>query len=953
MCLLPVLLFIATIPQWINCDDTNLSTLDIHELKQLCYNEPDFKYTNASVQANELSEFLKTLPREITRLYIKVQGPSSDNLNLTEIQFLSLESLWLIQQPIDPVAKEAWGIYHKHHMILYDHVTAGPLTIREMHIHANIINTENSLEALVNNCEQLEVLDIHQLGQLNSYKTIPRFLSVLQGKPLKVLRLDQFQSEDKYQDEYNAEFDPNIVLDPLRNTSLECLTLRNNGLVYLKPGLSNVAPRLRIIDLSYNHLRGYVSHAAFLELVLHPKLEVLVAQVEGTFQSTIKTETFRDFHEVGTIVGNNIEYDDSEVEETIQNNFRSKRNVNRKFYQCTSWLGTNTYTVLTNKTVFCEVLSCIHKSLAALPCNVLPDPKVISKHLNFLWSPPFEIPVGQNLREIHLAYWNVPLIGTPDSHVSQVCFAPNNLTELSFTNSPLVAETGYFADVVQFRQVKGMDRLEVLDLSNNNIPIKVSQSQLLHSLRGLKSLKLSGNKINLTSTSSNETLCDYLPQLQHIDLSQGNIGSNIPNNTFSACRKLQHLDLSRNQLSDTGPMANLQSLNLQLLNLSYNTIQMFNMDIWVNLKSLIQTAGNSLTLDLSGNPLVCNCSSASLSLIKMLQTEPYSNIKMANKNNHQCVMGNGSTVHIMDIDIDAMYVSCDQSIPLFIWPVLALIVTALILLLLLYKYRFAACMFYYQLKLKSSLYFKKPDCNYQYDAFIGHCDRDILWVQEKLLKMLEKQYGFKLCVPLRDFPVGISICEAIVSNMDQSRTNIFILTERSLPDEYAIFKLEVALHEYITKAKPLICITMGSEAWKPENSIVRFILDSKMYMEYPKEWDQMNGNYTEKEQIFWQKVILQMCNNHRSSIIKLPGHWCCGLTGVKEYDKLNTEPMDDDTDDELVQSSGNGNSDEKGDLFRVNVYDKVNEEPMDDDADKDPVESSGSDKADDKLLILL
>jgi hypothetical protein len=53
--------------------------------------------------------------------------------------------------------------------------------------------------------------------------------------------------------------------------------------------------------------------------------------------------------------------------------------------------------------------------------------------------------------------------------------------------------------------------------------------------------------------------------------------------------------------------------------------------------------------------------------------------------------------------------------------------------------------------------------DYAYDGFVVYCDADRKWVHEKLVSVLEEEYGHKLCIHYRDFQVGKLIVDNTVA----------------------------------------------------------------------------------------------------------------------------------------------------------------------------------------------
>ena len=114
-----------------------------------------------------------------------------------------------------------------------------------------------------------------------------------------------------------------------------------------------------------------------------------------------------------------------------------------------------------------------------------------------------------------------------------------------------------------------IENLERLDLSFNNI-LNLPQ-KLLHSVRKLKVLKLNNNKINELSNKNFEKLTS----LTNLDLSRNSIVS-IEQLTFASLHSITELDLSHNKLEFTDEtMPEWKSLKkLQTLDMSYNTIHL-------------------------------------------------------------------------------------------------------------------------------------------------------------------------------------------------------------------------------------------------------------------------------------------------------------------------------------------------------------------------------------------
>ena len=65
--------------------------------------------------------------------------------------------------------------------------------------------------------------------------------------------------------------------------------------------------------------------------------------------------------------------------------------------------------------------------------------------------------------------------------------------------------------------------------------------------------------------------------------------------------------------------------------------------------------------------------------------------------------------------------------------------------------------------------------DYVYDGFVVYCDEDKKWVHEKLVPVLEEEYGHQLCNHYRDFQVGKLIVDNSVENMKESSKGILVM----------------------------------------------------------------------------------------------------------------------------------------------------------------------------------
>lgn len=84
--------------------------------------------------------------------------------------------------------------------------------------------------------------------------------------------------------------------------------------------------------------------------------------------------------------------------------------------------------------------------------------------------------------------------------------------------------------------------------------------------------------------------------------------------------------------------------------------------------------------------------------------------------------------------------------------------------------------------------------NFIYDVFVSYSNQDRDWVLEEFLTNIEKRSVINLCLHERDFQVGLSILENIISCMDQSRCLLLVISESFLSSNWCNFEMHLAQH---------------------------------------------------------------------------------------------------------------------------------------------------------------
>ncbi|XP_020034571.1 leucine-rich repeat-containing G-protein coupled receptor 5 isoform X2 [Castor canadensis] len=176
-----------------------------------------------------------------------------------------------------------------------------------------------------------------------------------------------------------------------------------------------------------------------------------------------------------------------------------------------------------------------------------------------------------NLETLDLNYNNLDEFPTAIRTLS-------NLKELHFYDNP-----------IQFVGRSAFQHLPELRTLTLNGASQITEFPDLTGTANLESLTLTGAQIS----SLPQTVCDQLLNLQVLDLSY-NLLEDLP--SFSACQKLQKIDLRHNEIYEIKVDTFQQLLSLRSLNLAWNKIAIIHSNAFSTLPSLIK-------LDLSSNLL--------------------------------------------------------------------------------------------------------------------------------------------------------------------------------------------------------------------------------------------------------------------------------------------------------------------------------------------------------------
>uniref|UniRef100_A0A8C2V574 Leucine rich repeat containing G protein-coupled receptor 5 n=1 Tax=Chinchilla lanigera TaxID=34839 RepID=A0A8C2V574_CHILA len=200
-----------------------------------------------------------------------------------------------------------------------------------------------------------------------------------------------------------------------------------------------------------------------------------------------------------------------------------------------------------------------------------------------------------SLETLDLNYNNLdefPIAIRTLSNLKELGFHSNNIRsipEKAFVGNPSLITIHFYENPIQFVGRSAFQHLPELRTLTLNGASQITEFPDLTGTANLESLTLTGAQIS----SLPQTVCDQLPNLQVLDLSY-NLVEDLPR--FSACQKLQKIDLRHNEIYEVKVDTFQQLLSLRSLNLAWNKIAIIHPNAFATLPSLVK-------LDLSSNVL--------------------------------------------------------------------------------------------------------------------------------------------------------------------------------------------------------------------------------------------------------------------------------------------------------------------------------------------------------------
>jgi len=139
---------------------------------------------------------------------------------------------------------------------------------------------------------------------------------------------------------------------------------------------------------------------------------------------------------------------------------------------------------------------------------------------------------------------------------------------------------------------------------------------------------------------------------------------------------------------------------------------------------------------------------------------------------------------------------------------------------------------------------------FNYDIFISYSDHDREWVLNSLLPNLESKSKVNVCLHERDFQVGISILENIISSIDRSRCILLVISQSFLRSQWCQFELHLAQHRLLeTRREELVLLFLEEIPKLKRPKTLQYLMRTKTYILWPKRNDDAEG-----QKLFWKRL---------------------------------------------------------------------------------------------------
>lgn len=423
----------------------------------------------------------------------------------------------------------------------------------------------------------------------------------------------------------------------------------------------------------------------------------------------------------------------------------------------------------------------------------------------------------------------------------------NSLTNLQLTskstpNLEILILSYNRLNTIQDGALSDFYKLSQLYVDHNSIPSFYLRQEQLINMSSLESLILSANQILCFDPEILAIHFTNFTKVKVLQMKSCGLPTLLPF-MFSPMRNLESLDIEGNNVDFIEPTAFKYLTKLSRLALNGNQLSS------VNHKSFMYLTGLR-ELYIQDNPFVCTCDI--MWLVETIKTASIftgvSSLRAITCAAPEDVKGKSlESLHMSAIDCETLQ------------PILRALagsfgsVLVPVMMLIVWRYRWHLRYMLFLLKAGRRRYREQQDnSQYQYDAFIAHCEKDLQWVREHLLPNLDNNYtdqGFQFCIHQRDWVAGRDIADNIVTSIENSRRTIIVLSNHFAESKWCQYELAIAqlkLDADGTSRELLVIVLLEEIQAKYLSPRLRFILTSKSYIAWSDD--------PREQKLFWKAM---------------------------------------------------------------------------------------------------
>ncbi|XP_071096611.1 toll-like receptor 4 [Haliotis cracherodii] len=344
-------------------------------------------------------------------------------------------------------------------------------------------------------------------------------------------------------------------------------------------------------------------------------------------------------------------------------------------------------------------------------------------------------------------------------------------------------DASYSALITSKWRFYGVEHVKYVDFTGNffqTIPMTFFQSFPKVNVLYLRQVHFD---VDFISNQSSQTLFSPLKSIVSLDVSVNSL-YRMYTHIFRDLKTLKYLNLSRNMFQDV-PIKLTGMLNITHIDLSFNSISVLS----ANTRTMLdEKAVDSpqISLDLHGNTLSCGCGALEF-LTWIIDTD----VEFRRFDSYSCLNTEGQLIKLSNItsSFGRHWRYCYARFWLaFSVCLMCVLFSGLVICHVILKNTIS--LKYWMLRLIGFDYCVPCRQDYQYDIFIYYSQHDdYQWVCTTFLQKMEVERGLRLCIPDRDFEVGVCAAEEIINCIHNSWKTVLYVTETFLQDELCSFTL--------------------------------------------------------------------------------------------------------------------------------------------------------------------